>query len=410
MKQKLNRLKKKSTDVISLILNDPNLSQYIPHITIEYLDENNNSQIKSDKKESKEDKNKLENENNNFESSQINEEVEEQKEEENKKFKTIPFTERAKIPKLLIQKIKLDRHIIWEKGNQIGDAFVPINNGSNQQIKLIDKLIDLTFDKYKWKSLPNTLTNINQLDSCIKQFLIDGYLIISPEMITTITKDFHSEILQLAQRSNYKQLPASHFHLSQRGRKDQHWHKDNFEFNGYIRPTVPYNPDTLINIVKDQKLITGDNILQLHHIMAMYYAQDTVLEMGPTGIRKNSHYTNYCNDYIPDRFVFDMEDKGVRKAMDNNEEFREMSLVCRAGSIAILHYDLVHRRMRNDLTDRFMIKFQFKRTIKPEDDPYLKENEKEKIPFDEVPIIDNDYDKRVEPIAKECWNWIHNIN
>jgi len=128
--------------------------------------------------------------------------------------------------------------------------------------------------------------------------------------------------------------------------------------------------------------------------MAMYYPQDVVIEMGPTGIRRGSHHQCYPNDYMPDRFVF-----------TEQPQHYERSLTCRAGTVVLLHYEIIHRRMKNTLTDRFMMKLQFKRRVEPCEDSYLSNH----FPsYDEVPVLDDNYDTSIDETARKIWDWLHN--
>jgi hypothetical protein len=91
-----------------------------------------------------------------------------------------------------------------------------------------------------------------------------------------------------------------------------------------------------------------------HHprwIMAMYYPQDTPVEIGPTGVIPGSHYiesreeTVGGNGSVPDGFPASGK----------------------AGTVTIIHFDLWHRAFPNQ-TDkvRYMMKFQFTRMSEPD--------------------------------------------
>ena len=91
-----------------------------------------------------------------------------------------------------------------------------------------------------------------------------------------------------------------------------------------------------------------------HHprwIMAMYYPQDTPVEIGPTGVIPGSHYFESReeivggNGSVPDGFPASGK----------------------AGTITIIHFDLWHRAFPN-ATDkvRYMMKFQFTRMSEPD--------------------------------------------
>ena len=85
-----------------------------------------------------------------------------------------------------------------------------------------------------------------------------------------------------------------------------------------------------------------------HHTrwaMAFYYPQDTPVEMGPTAVQPESQYLN-----TRQRF----------------EGAPEMPLSGEAGSVTIVHYDLLHRAMPNRTdTVRYMVKFLFTRMSEP---------------------------------------------
>ena len=86
-----------------------------------------------------------------------------------------------------------------------------------------------------------------------------------------------------------------------------------------------------------------------HHtrrLLVFYYPQDTPLELGPTGIVPGSHYYN-----TPDGATV-------------SDEFP----VCgKAGTVAIVNYDLWHRGMPNSTDkNRYMMKFLFARMSEPQ--------------------------------------------
>ncbi|KAG2375099.1 hypothetical protein C9374_010103 [Naegleria lovaniensis] len=318
----------------------------------------------------------------------------------------IPFSDRNKVIKTQIVRILLDTHTLWERSDQ-NDA---LSNPAS--IQLIVQLQTKQLPPNALPLHPNTITTAEQVDDAlemnrfVKQFLIDGYLVIDPAALKTCGPSFHREMLELGLSvrnhlttkipqilhvfsdstvkkvltrllgKDYETLSTTHMHLSQRGRLDQHWHKDDFQ-DGYIRPVEPATT--------------------LNHVMAMYYPQDTTIEMGPTAIRRGTHYEGYSNDYVPDRYVFDQ----------NQTKYREVALTCRAGTIVMLHYEIVHRRMKNTLTDRFMMKFQFRRRQQPPTACGLNASVQT---YDEVDPIDTDYDHPfIDPLARKIWNWMNGL-
>jgi len=162
----------------------------------------------------------------------------------------IPFSQRASVPKNQIQRILFDHHTVWEKS-------VPDDSLSQQTIMAL--LLQLKFNQVIIPTHPNTISDPNaDIDANIKQFLIDGYLVIDPDAFQSLSPNFHKDIhkLGLSVRkhlttkvpqiqhvfsdptmkkvltrllgTDYESLPTTHMHLSQRGRLDQHWHKGKF--------------------------------------------------------------------------------------------------------------------------------------------------------------------------------------
>ena len=86
-----------------------------------------------------------------------------------------------------------------------------------------------------------------------------------------------------------------------------------------------------------------------HHtrrLLVFYYPQDTPVELGPTAIAPGSHYYN-----TPD---------GVTAS-------NEFPVCGKAGTVAIVNYDLWHRAMPNRTDkNRYMMKFLFARMSEPQ--------------------------------------------
>ena len=89
-------------------------------------------------------------------------------------------------------------------------------------------------------------------------------------------------------------------------------------------------------------------------LLAMYYPQDTTVEMGPTGVLPGSHYFNWLRGPI-----------GLNMRLDSTEG--EVPVVVEAGTVLMVHYDLWHRGMGNS-TDkkRYMMKFMLARIEEPQ--------------------------------------------
>ncbi len=80
-------------------------------------------------------------------------------------------------------------------------------------------------------------------------------------------------------------------------------------------------------------------------ILLFYYPQDTPEELGPTAVVPGSHFY------------------ATREGVGN---FPELPLCGRAGTVAIVHYDLFHRASPNRTgRNRYMMKFLFARTAEP---------------------------------------------
>ena len=92
-----------------------------------------------------------------------------------------------------------------------------------------------------------------------------------------------------------------------------------------------------------------DSWSRRHHrtrwCMALYYPQDTTLDMGPTGVVPGSQYYNHEPDA---------------------EVGEEIPLCGDAGTVTIIHYDLWHRGLENSSDrPRYMHKFLFARMEEP---------------------------------------------
>jgi hypothetical protein len=250
--------------------------------------------------------------------------------------------------------------------------------------------------------MDNTLLLLT--DQQVQDFLINGYIFLQP---TSLNRNFHETIftqalsimqkegnpgnnilprLPVLQRlfddpvikgalesllgSNYTMQPHRHPHLTSPGSTDQQWHKDSFF--GYRKPLRHH---------------------QLRYAMIMYYPQDTTIEMGPTGIKPGTQYD-----------VMDPKIHQGNKTLENtnakNDDIHDKYVVCSAGTVVLIHYDLVHRGTANtsNYSDRLMFKFQFNR---------LEEPTKPTWNHDPTNTI---YDAAnaglLQPIVKHIWNWM----
>jgi hypothetical protein len=118
-----------------------------------------------------------------------------------------------------------------------------------------------------------------------------------------------------------------------------------------------------------------------HHtrrLLVFYYPQDTPLELGPTAIIPGSHYYN-----TPDSATV-------------SDEFP----ICgKAGTVAIVNYDLWHRAMPNRTDqNRYMMKFLFARMSEPQSPSW----NNEKTEWDQNELIGNGTHKKM---FQHVWDW-----
>ena len=128
----------------------------------------------------------------------------------------------------------------------------------------------------------------------------------------------------------------------------------------------------------------GYSRMRNHHpwwAMIMYFPQDTPVELGPTGVMPGTQ--NY------ESRVFDSDDG---EALANGE----------AGTFALIHYDIWHRSTANILGNpRFMLKFEFMRTVVPTEPSWNNEEAEWKQPVAMNPRIIPQ-----EVMWRETWNWL----
>ena len=118
-----------------------------------------------------------------------------------------------------------------------------------------------------------------------------------------------------------------------------------------------------------------------HHtrrLLVFYYPQDTPIELGPTAIAPGSHYYNTPDD-----------------ATANNE----FPVCGKAGTVAIVNYDLWHRAMPN-CTDknRYMMKFLAARMSEPQSPSW----NSEKMGWDQSEPIGNGTHQKM---FQHVWDW-----
>ena len=145
-----------------------------------------------------------------------------------------------------------------------------------------------------------------------------------------------------------------HVHNREPGGKDQNLHKDSL---GNSRFAV-------------------DEKRRHHHTrwaMLFYYPQDTPIELGPTAVMPKSQYLN----------------------TERPEGQKEAQLAGEAGTITIVHYDLLHRGMANNAdSNRHMVKYLFTRMSEPTQPSW---------DCDHTPWHASDHPQ--EAIWQYIWNW-----
>ena len=224
-------------------------------------------------------------------------------------------------------------------------------------------------------------------DEGMRRFVVDGYLLVKPDLPRSLHEGIHSRLQDLVPRhgslgNNLLPLipeiqqvfddPAVHgaltsilgrdyvmhthryCHTNRPGTKGQDMHKDSYEGDEQVR----------------------------HHrcrwAMAFYYPQDTTVDMGPTAILPASQY-------------YDTGERAHRKP--------ELPLCGEAGTVAIVHYDLWHRAMPNTSDrDRYMLKFLFNRLEEPQSPSWNNEDAHWRAPAGEAA-------GELERVYSELWDW-----
>lgn len=130
----------------------------------------------------------------------------------------------------------------------------------------------------------------------------------------------------------------------------------------------------------------GYKRMRNHHpwwAMVMYFPQDTPVELGPTGVYPGTQ--NYES-----------------RAFAKDESKDEALAHGKAGTFALIHYDIWHRSTANVLgKERFMLKFEFMRTVAPQAPSWdCKDMEWRKPENCFAPIAEHD------AMWEETWNWL----
>jgi hypothetical protein len=189
-----------------------------------------------------------------------------------------------------------------------------------------------------------------------------------PELDQVITSETVSKALRTQLGPEYRLHRHRWLHVSS-AQGDQNWHKDSYFGGRWMRSH------------------------RTRWLMAFYYPQDTVLEMGATAVLPGSQYVtvNHCDESETWRAGEDVLTQGflsgatsesqlflanwnrecAAKALDPS--LQERFVTVKAGSVVLMHYDLIHRgscdirhHFEQAQNQRCMVKFQFYRVLEPQ--------------------------------------------
>ena len=181
-------------------------------------------------------------------------------------------------------------------------------------------------------------------DQQVQQFICDGYIAIKSNLpeefhqkiysdslklfekegnlgnnilpkVPDLLKVYHDEPVYAALESligkNWIMQPHRHPHLNRPGSNFQQWHKDTYF--GFTKPARTH---------------------QIKNVMGMYYPQKTTVEMAATQIKPQTQYSIVD----PKKYRGELQNQHRK----SNKKI-DKSFVCDAGTILLIHYDLVHR-------------------------------------------------------------------
>ncbi|MEM7132506.1 MAG: HEAT repeat domain-containing protein [Chloroflexota bacterium] len=196
-------------------------------------------------------------------------------------------------------------------------------------------------------------------DLQMQQFISEGFIVLKPEMPESYHRLIYKKIEEtIEKRGNPRNnlLPAVpelmelFDHPVVDGAMSSILGPDYFlNFHRHVHDRPPGGSDQKMH--KDSlhnSRFAVDTKTRHHHTrwaMLFYYPQDTPVQLGPTAIVPKSQYLN----------------------IDWPEGEQDTPLDGEAGTVVIVHYDLLHRGMANhhDLTTRQMVKFLFTRMSEP---------------------------------------------
>ena len=181
-------------------------------------------------------------------------------------------------------------------------------------------------------------------DQQVQQFICDGYIAIKSNLpeefhqkiysdslklfekegnlgnnilpkVPDLLKVYHDEPVYAALESligkNWIMQPHRHPHLNRPGSNFQQWHKDTYF--GFTKPARTH---------------------QIKNVMGMYYPQKTTVEMAATQIKPQTQYSIVD----PKKYRGELQNQHRK----SNKKI-DKSFVCDAGTILLIHYDIVHR-------------------------------------------------------------------
>lgn len=237
-------------------------------------------------------------------------------------------------------------------------------------------------------------------DAEMLKFVIDGYLLVQ----TDFPDEFHETICReidavFAQHGNpgneiLEKVPAlyqiyadpkvtgalasvlgadysmnahRHCHYTSPGHPGGHWHQDSVNLRHH----------------------------RIERVLAMYYPQDVVEEMGPTIVLPGTQYHNTPSTYMASYMNFKSQ----------------IPLTVKAGTVAIVHYDIWHAWMpnRSDKSRR-MLKFLFDRVSQPTAPSW---NASPDFVFNpnpfSLPIDDQSPAYKHRVLWRSVWDWLHGV-
>lgn len=203
--------------------------------------------------------------------------------------------------------------------------------------------------------------------------LADGVLAAIPELNHVVEMPQVRQALTAVLGEHYMLHGHRHLHVS--SGSNQMWHKDSYWGLRKIRKHRP------------------------RWCMLLYYPQETAITMGPTCILSGSQYWTKDTEHMEcgeDILLPNSQEQSMFLPQGNlqyqagvlNEAksnylaqyaglVEDLALTVPAGSCVLMHYDLFHRascRLNGNAPVRFLVKFQFLRTIEPSvgDQAYLR--------------------------------------